>query len=127
MCISISIRNLSEHQEDEQSCIIYLCFTCDGVCVRVLACQRQAVVGLLPLLPAPQAVVAPRAPCAPQGAARVSESTGRVPPFLVLLVVKNNVAERQETFGRPTSFRRRRRRRLERHFLDYDHLSQKYL
>jgi len=42
---------------------------CDGVCVR-----------------------------APQGAARVSESNSRVPPDLVLLVVENNIAERQENF-----------------------------
>lgn len=73
---------------------------CDGVCVRVLAGPGEAGVGLclLPLLPAPQAVAAPRAACAPQGAARVSESNSRVPPDLVLLVVENNIAERQENF-----------------------------
>jgi len=86
---------------------------CDGVCIRVLAGPGEAGVGLglLPLFPAPNAVAAPRASCAPQGAARISESKSRVPPDpdLVLLVVENNIAERQENFGRTTSFRRRRR------------------
>ena len=131
MCISpIGIKNRFDHLKDElMSNIFRISCTCDGVCIRVLAGPGEAGVGLglLPLFPAPNAVAAPRASCAPQGAARISESKSRVPPDpdLVLLVVENNIAERQENFGRTTSFRRRRR--LERHYLDYDHLSQKYL
>lgn len=85
---------------------------CHGVClgVAVLPGQGQAGAGLaclLSLLPAaPQAEAAPRAPRAPQGAARVSVAHRRVPgPVLVILVIKNHVAEHQEVLGGPTSLR----------------------
>ena len=101
--------------------------TCHGVClgVAVLPGQGQAGAGLaclLSLLPAaPQAEAAPRAPRAPQGAARVSVAHRRVPgPVLVILVIKNHVAEHQEVLGGPTSLRGLRLR-LEKHHLEDDH------
>ena len=101
------------------------CVTCHGVClgVAVLPGQGQAGAGLpclLSLLPgAPQAEAAPRAPRAPQGAARVSVAHCRV-PVLVILVIKNHVAEHQEVLGGSTSLRGLRLR-LEKHHLEDDH------